>query len=220
MKLRTCSLAILLAASAAYSYGQMPAPVKPELAKPAAAKSGSKATVTAAKKSARAPAQPKKPAAVVKRTANANQAKSKMKPSAAKPQPVQANAEATVANAEAPVAKADAPISKKGNKRDPFVNPVVARINGGPNPACSAGKRCLVINEMVLRGIVKSQNGMIAVVENLARKAYFLRENDPVFDGYVVKITGDTVIFKENVLDYVGRPSTREVVKRVNAPAV
>src|SRR6266571_3064333 len=205
MKLRTCSLAILLAASAAYSYGQMPAPVKPELAKPAAAKSGSKATVTAAKKSARAPAQPKKPAAVVKRTANANQAKSKMKPSAAKPQPVQANAEATIA--------------KKGNKRDPFVNPVVARINGGPNPACSAGKRCLVINEMVLRGIVKSQNGMIAVVENLARKAYFLRENDPVFDGYVVKITGDTVIFKENVLDYVGRPSTREVVKRVNAPA-
>ncbi len=219
MKLRTCTLAILLAAGAAYSFAQMPAPAKPAAAKPAAAKSGSKATVTAAKKSATVAAQPKKPA-VEKKTANAAQAKSKPKPSAAKPQPSQANAEATVPNAEAPVAKTEAPISKKGNKRDPFVNPVVARMNGGPNAACSAGKRCLVINEMVLRGIVKSQNGMIAVVENLARKAYFLRENDPVFDGYVVKITGDTVIFKENVLDYVGRPSTREVVKRVNAPAV
>src|SRR5260370_12046702 len=84
-------------------------------------------------------------------------------------------------------------------RRDPFINPVVKSTATGQQPAaCSSGKRCLAIREMVLRGVVKGQNGMIAVVENAARKTYFLRENDPVFNGYVVRITGDSVIFKEN----------------------
>ena len=51
-------------------------------------------------------------------------------------------------------------------------------------------------------------------------KAYFLRENDPVFNGYVVKITGDSVVFQETVQDKLGKPFTREVVKRIFTPAV
>ena len=61
---------------------------------------------------------------------------------------------------------------------------------------------------------------MIAMVENPAKKAYFLRENDPVFNGYVVEITGDSVIFKETSVDNQGRTQTRDVVKRISAPAV
>ena len=52
-----------------------------------------------------------------------------------------------------------------------------------------------------MHGVVKSDNGMIAVVTNGLNKAYFLRENDPVFNGYVVKITGDSIVFKQNVQD-------------------
>ena len=62
---------------------------------------------------------------------------------------------------------------------------------------CSSGKRCLAIDQINLRGVVKSDDGMIAVVVNALDKAYFLHENDPVFNGYVVRITGDSVIFKE-----------------------
>lgn len=51
-------------------------------------------------------------------------------------------------------------------------------------------------------------------------KAYFLRENDPVFNGYVVKITGDSVVFQETVQDKLGKSFTREVVKRISTPAV
>ena len=47
---------------------------------------------------------------------------------------------------------------------------------------------------------------MIAVVVNSLNKAYFLRENDPVFNGYVVKITGDSIIFKETLQDKLGKP--------------
>jgi hypothetical protein len=102
-------------------------------------------------------------------------------------------------------------------KRDPFFSPVVQEPSGS---GCSTGKKCLEIGQINLRGVVKSETGFIAVVTNSLNKAYFLRENDPVFNGYVVRITGDTVVFQETVQDKLGKASTREVVKRIFTPAV
>ena len=45
-------------------------------------------------------------------------------------------------------------------------------------------------------------------------------ENDPVFDGYVVKITGDSIVFKETQQDRLGKSFTREVTKKITTPAV
>jgi membrane protein involved in colicin uptake len=103
-------------------------------------------------------------------------------------------------------------------RRDPFVSPVVNRSMTGSG--CSTGKKCLAIGEIALKGVVKSDNGFIAVVTNAMNKAYFLRENDPVFNGYVVKITGDSVVFQENMQDRLGKPFTREVVKKITTSAV
>lgn len=102
-------------------------------------------------------------------------------------------------------------------KRDPFVSPVVSRQGGS---GCSTGKKCLDIDQIAVRGVVKSDNGMIAVVTNGLNKAYFLRENDPVFNGYVLKITVDSVVFKQNFQDRLGKPFTKDVVKRLTTPAV
>ncbi len=101
-------------------------------------------------------------------------------------------------------------------KRDPFFSPVVQQQGSG----CSTGKKCLEINAINLRGVVKSDNGFIAVVTNNIGKAYFLHENDPVFNGYVVKITGDSIVFEETTQDKLGKTSTHEVVKRIFTPAV
>ena len=101
-------------------------------------------------------------------------------------------------------------------KRDPFFSPVVQQQGSG----CTTGKKCLEINAIALRGVVKSDNGFIAVVTNNIGKAYFLHENDPVFNGYVVKITGDSIVFEETVQDKLGKTSTHEVVKRIFTPAV
>ena len=113
------------------------------------------------------------------------------------------------------------PERKSGlGKRDPFVSPI-STASGTPLPAsnCASGKRCLVIDQLVLRGVVRTASGMIAVVANSINKAYFLRENDPVFNGYVVRITGDSVVFKENTVDRAGHQGTREVVKKVTTPS-
>lgn len=149
---------------------------------------------------AQAPAKKKAPASQA--VAGESTPVKAAKPSAAKP--------ATAAAA-----------TKPAGKRDPFISIVQARGGpGGPGVTCTTGKRCLVIDQLVLRGVVRTQSGMIAVVANAANKAYFLRENDPVFNGFVSKITGDSVIFRENVMDNLGRQTQREVVKKVSAPAV
>jgi hypothetical protein len=102
-------------------------------------------------------------------------------------------------------------------RRDPFISPVVSHANGS---GCSTGKKCLEIGAINLRGVVHSENGFIAVVSNDLNKAYFLRENDPVFNGYVVKITGDSIVFQETLQDRLGKSFTREVVKKITTPAV
>ncbi|MDP9161340.1 MAG: hypothetical protein M3O09_14055 [Acidobacteriota bacterium] len=103
-------------------------------------------------------------------------------------------------------------------KRDPFMSPVVNSSSIGSG--CSSGKRCLSIEQIALKGVVKGDSGMIAVVVNALDKAYFLRENDPVFNGYVVKITGDSIVFKQSVQDRLGKTFTREVTKKISTPAV
>jgi len=118
-------------------------------------------------------------------------------------------------------AKADSPAqstARMTGRRDPFVSPVVAQTM--QSSGCSTGKRCLAVDQIALKGVVKSDGGMIAVVVNSVEKAYFLRENDPVFNGYVVKITGDSIIFKETVHDQLGKPFQREVTKKITTPAV
>ena len=148
---------------------------------------------------AQKPAKSAAPAAKPKATAPA----AAKKPAAAKPAPATAAAK---------------PAGPSG-KRDPFISLAVVRAQQ-VGATCGTGKRCLVIDQIDLKGVVKTPGGMIAMVENPAKKAYFLRENDPVFNGFVVKITGDSVIFKENSIDNQGRTQTRDVVKRVSAPAV
>ena len=147
---------------------------------------------------------------------------------APKPATKPAAAASKIAGAEKPdgaskseeAAKAPKPEEKKWamtGKRDPFFSPVLQQSSGS---GCSTGKKCLEIGQINVRGVVKSESGFIAVVTNSLNKAYFLHESDPVFNGYVVRITGDSVVFQETVQDKLGKPLTREVVKRILTPAV
>ena len=131
--------------------------------------------------------------------------------SAPKTQPVVA-----IQNSNATDAKKTPKAMSAVGHRDPFVSPVVAM--GAMGSGCSSGKRCLAIDQIALKGVVKSDNGMIAVVVNAMDKAYFLHENDPVFNGYVVKITGDSIVFKETFHDKLGKALTRDVTKMMSRP--
>jgi Tfp pilus assembly protein PilP len=215
------------------------APAKPQVAPVKAATAPAK-SVAPAKATAPAPTQAAtKPPAPAK-TQTATKAQSPMAPkvakASAKPE-VKVAAKPDMKVAAKPAGKAaastpkpagsEAETSKPGKqedkkysmtgKRDPFISPVVNRQGGS---GCSTGKKCLDIEQIALHGVVKSDNGMIAVVTNGLNKAYFLRENDPVFNGYVVRITVDSIVFKETLQDRLGKPFTKDVVKRILTPAV
>jgi hypothetical protein len=143
-------------------------------------------------------------------------AKANGTPAAKAPMPVAVKTEAPANNGdEDPVSATN---FAANGKRDPFVSPVVS--SAASSSSCSSGKKCLEIGAINLKGVVKSENGFIAVVSNSANKAYFLRENDPVFNGYVVRITGDSIVFQETLQDRVGKTFTREIVKKITTPAV
>jgi Tfp pilus assembly protein PilP len=125
---------------------------------------------------------------------------------------------ASAVPAPAPTPEKKAPVKMIGanGRRDPFVSPIRAVGNVGPNPGCTGGKRCLSIPELVLQGTVKDISGrMIAVVVNSTRHTYTLRENDQVFNGSVEKITTDSIVFREFVKDPLGRETAHEVVKKL-----
>jgi len=245
MKRAMSIMAILLAASLAVGQSTASKPAaapaktktaKNTSAKPATAAAPAKAAPQAAAKNKSAtshakPAAPKaavsKPAAKAKPVSVKPAAKPAAKAAAPKPaaKPV---AKPAVAKAKAPAKPAAeaaaAPAQGTGaqaasRRRDPFINPITA-VREGLSTACQGGKRCLEVTEIILRGIVRAPTGMIAVVENAAQRTYFLRENDPIYNGFVQKITPDTVVFKEHFIDSLGRDNQREIVKTVNAPVV
>ena len=176
---------------------------------PAKTQSATKTQSPMTPKVAKAPAKPEVKVAAKPEVKVA--AKPAVKGAAGTPKPAGSEAEASK-----PDKQEDKKYSMTG-KRDPFISPVVNRQGGS---GCSTGKKCLDIEQIALHGVVKSDNGMIAVVTNGLNKAYFLRENDPVFNGYVVKITVDSIVFKETFQDRLGKPFTKDVVKRILTPAV
>jgi Tfp pilus assembly protein PilP len=241
MKLRTGIMLLAMTAGSA-AWGQNPDVIqntrdtmkavgqKAEMDRSAAlAASQSQAKPAAGTAAATSPA-PKPSAAPSAPAVAAPKPKSAAKP-AARPKAQALAAKAEQAPAPRPAAESSAPAAlpgpdaktadkssaSKANRRDPFVSPVVQRISGS---GCSTGKRCLAIDQIALKGIIRSESGMIAVVTNALDKAYFLRENDPVFNGYVVKITGDSVVFRESFQDRLGKSATRDVVKKIVTPAV
>ena len=204
------------------SQGQNVAPqssaAKPAAGKPSSATQAQMASPVPSSKAQAATAAATAPKPAAKAVAPKTTAKKTTK--VAVDQPKETKPAVAVEDKKNPVdpKKDEHKISMAGGRRDPFVSPVVNHSMGGSG--CSTGKRCLAVDQIALTGIVKSDAGMIAVVVNAMNKAYFLRENDPVFNGYVVKITGDSIIFKETMQDKLGKSFTREVTKKISTPAV
>jgi Tfp pilus assembly protein PilP len=108
----------------------------------------------------------------------------------------------------------------KAGRRDPFESLV------GRQQALAAasknlppGKAGLQVSTLRLDGIVRSSNGMIAMVTNPQSRTYFLREGDQLYDGKVEKIAMDGVSFDELGKDAFGKPVERQVNKRIYSSA-
>jgi Tfp pilus assembly protein PilP len=167
---------------------------------PAATTGAKPAAAPAAKSTAKTPAKAAaKPAA---------------KPAAKKPAKSPARVAKTVSD------KKPAESEQKIARRDPFES-LIGRKQAQDALAKNLppGKAGLQVGTLRLDGIVKSVNGMIAVVANPQQRTYFLREGDQLYDGKVEKISMEGVTFHEEGKDAFGKPVEREVNKRLYSSA-
>ena len=104
-----------------------------------------------------------------------------------------------------------------GNRRDPFKSLLAARDRPefrGQRPEGIAG---LLIDEIDLTGVFRTSKGFVAqVVAANQKKSYLLKEGDQLYDGDVVSINHNEVVFKQVVQDPTALKPFREVVKSLN----
>lgn len=100
-------------------------------------------------------------------------------------------------------------------RRDPFVS-LLAR---GSDPASASnrppGVPGLLINEVVVKGIVRDRSGFIGMIQGPDTKTHIVRAGDKLMDGTVKSITADTVVFSQDVTDPLALVKQREVRKAV-----
>ena len=120
--------------------------------------------------------------------------------------------EPKAAKPAASAAKGEAPVPH----RDPFEPLVGKKTEGNGMPAnLPPGKAGLLIATTNVDGLVRSPNGMIAVVSNPQKRVYFIREGDRLYDGQVEKIGLDGVVFRQTSKDAFGKPVDHVVTKRI-----
>jgi len=104
-----------------------------------------------------------------------------------------------------------------GNRRDPFKSLLASPDRPefrGPRPEGVPG---LLIDEIDLTGVFRTSKGWVAqVVAANQKKSYLLRVGDQVYDGDVVSINKNEVVFKQIVQDPTALKPFREVVKSLN----
>ena len=93
--------------------------------------------------------------------------------------------------------------------RDPFVRPVAS----GPRPPVEArpsGLSDLAVDAAVLRGVVTTRDGRLAVLEGPDGRAWVARPGERLHDGAVQGIAADEVLFLRDAAD----PATDPVVSK------
>ena len=99
-------------------------------------------------------------------------------------------------------------------RRDPFVSPIVRVTGGAAAVERPPGLPGLGVDEAVLRGVVMSREGYLAVLEAPDARTYVVRRADRLYDGTVQEVTGDAVLFLRDAAG--AAPVTeREVRKRL-----
>lgn len=118
---------------------------------------------------------------------------------------------------------ADAPATPPSNytysvdgRRDPFLS-LVNRGTTDLGPTTGAhrpdGVQGLLVNELVVRGILRSQGGWIAMVGAPNGKTYTVRAGDRLMDGTVRSINAQALILMQEVNDPLSLEKQREVRK-------
>jgi type IV pilus assembly protein PilP len=148
-------------------------------------------------------------------------------PTAANAQTPAAPPTATTATA-APATPSNVPsppanyVYSPDGRRDPFVSLVNRGIEKPTKPVAKErpdGIGGVSVDDVVVRGLVESRGGWLAMVGVPNGKTYSIRPGDRLFDGSVRTITPDAVVLMQDVTDPKSVERQREVRKPLRGDA-
>ncbi len=99
-------------------------------------------------------------------------------------------------------------------RRDPFQSLI------GPAPKLQTGARPqgppgFLIDEIKIQGVVKTRAGLVAMINGPDNKSYLVKIGDKVLDGEIIRITPNSIVFRQEVNDPTRIERFREVVKEI-----
>lgn len=104
-----------------------------------------------------------------------------------------------------------------GGRRDPFLDLMNRGTDAvrGANPSARRpdGVPGLETNAIVVRGIMQSRGGWLAMVAGADGKVHTVRAGDKLFDGVIRTITAQAVVILQEVNDPLSLDKQREVRK-------
>ncbi|MEM7481299.1 MAG: hypothetical protein AAF481_09010 [Acidobacteriota bacterium] len=102
-------------------------------------------------------------------------------------------------------------------RRDPFKSLLAARDQPELRGARPDGVPGLLIDELDLTGVFRTGGRWVAQVQAADKdRGYLLYEGDQLYDGDVVSIDRDEVVFRQIVRDQTALKPFREVAKKLN----
>ena len=128
-----------------------------------------------------------------------------------KPRPAEVPA---VPTAAALAAQAPA-FPESGHGRDPFAALIRPSDPSDSHINLPQGIPGLQVATVRLEGMIKTSDGVVAVVANPQDSVYFLHDGDHIYDGVVEKIGLDDITFRQESKDAFGRAVDRNVSKRL-----
>jgi hypothetical protein len=102
-----------------------------------------------------------------------------------------------------------------GGRRDPFIN----LLTGVRAKGLNVPKGALTVADAKVVGITQNKSGYIAIIVGADNKARFMKAGDKLYDGAIIAIEADRVIFRQDFTeDNPAAPGLRskEVEKRLN----
>jgi Tfp pilus assembly protein PilP len=98
-------------------------------------------------------------------------------------------------------------------RRDPFL----ALIGSGSEPPPAGrpeeGMAGLAVNDLAVRGVLKSKGTFIAMVQGPDKRAYVVHEGDKFLDGSIKAVTPEGLVIVQQVNDPLSLVKQREVRK-------
>jgi hypothetical protein len=109
-----------------------------------------------------------------------------------------------------------------GSRRDPFASLIVPKPTPTSRPAAgsgpvAAGLGGVSVTDVVVKGVIRSGNTLIALLQGPDGRTYMAKRQDRLHDGVISRIEIDAVVFTERSADAAGVVRARDIRKPLRA---